>query len=111
MKEHKKLCKNSKKKSTLSRQKKKLRGVKGRIWEIFFEAKNEKIACKTQYRLARISILDSYDSSVVKSSDDAKKKFPPMRDLSVMGGKGKNIALSLKLSFSVAMDFNSEFST
>ena len=39
-----------------------------------FGAKKEKIACKTQYRLARISIymIGLYDSSEVNSSDDTK---------------------------------------
>ena len=52
----------------------------------FLQPKNEKFACKTQYRLARISIFGSYDSSEVKSSDDANK-LPPMRALSEMRGK------------------------
>ena len=52
MKEDKKLCKNSKK-NTVSRQKIKLWGSK-------VDAKNEKIARKSQYK---IFILGSYDSS------------------------------------------------
>ena len=97
VKEHKKLCKNSKKIDPF-KAKKKLRGVKGRIWDIFSKSKNSKIVCKTQYRLARISILDSYDSSVVKSSDDAKKKFPPCVT-SLKWGKREKYCLVFEAQF------------
>ena len=39
----------------------------------FFEPKNEKNACKTLYKLARIFILGSYDSLKTNSSDDTSK--------------------------------------
>ena len=53
-------------------------GVKGRIWYILKE-KNEKIAHKTQYRLARIFILGLYDSP----------KNSHMHNLSELKEKGK----------------------
>ena len=56
VKEHKKLCRNSEKKSTLSRQKKSYGGSKVGFGTFFSSQKNEKNACKTLYRLARIFI-------------------------------------------------------
>ena len=46
---------------------------KVRIWEIFFNAKNEKIFCKSQYILARFLTLGLYDSSEANSLDAARK--------------------------------------
>ena len=70
-------------------KKKSYGGSKVGFGTFFSKSKNAKIVCKTQYRLARISILDSYDSSVVKSSDDAKKISPHAWPLWNGGKRGK----------------------
>ena len=71
MKEHKKLCRNSKKIDPF--EAKKVRGVKCRIID-FFQAKNEKTPVKL-YRLAKIVIVGSYESLKANSSDDTSKNF------------------------------------
>ena len=104
MKEHEKLRRIAKKKSTLSRQKKSYRGSKVGFGTLFFKVKNEKIVYKNRSRLARNFILGSNDSQEAMSSEDAEKKIPPRVTSSKWGKKGKNIASSLKLSFSVTLD-------
>ena len=73
VKEHKKLCRNSKKIDPF-KAKKSYGGSKVGFGTLFFKPKNEKNAYKTLYRLARIFILDSYDSLKTNSSDDTSKK-------------------------------------
>ena len=51
-----------------------------------FKAKNGKILCNSQYRLAKISSLGLNDSSEVGSSDN-DDKMSPIHDVSEMGEK------------------------
>ena len=60
----------------------------------FFNAKNEKIVCKSQFRLARITVLGLYESSEANSPDDAIKSLSCMKSLK--WGKGRKYCLVLE---------------
>ena len=74
MKEHIKLCKNSKK-----------RHFQGKTNLLMQEIRKSSVKVS---RLARIFILDSYDSSRANSSEDTQKNSH-MHELSEMGEKAK----------------------
>ena len=84
---------------------KKVTVVKVWIWNIF-KAKNEKIACKSLYRLARILSIDLYDSSEANSSADTLTKFSQAWPLYKGGNISSDLYLMVNIKFAFFIKWN-----